>query len=84
MKKQLEFKTQGVCSRMVKVEVEDGVVTYCSFNGGCAGNTKGVAALVTGMKIEDAISKMKGIRCGFKSTSCPDQLANALEQLTEE
>ena len=64
---------------MINVTVEDGVVIDCSFMGGCAGNTQGVAALVTGMKVEDAIKKMKGIKCGFKGTSCPDQLALALE-----
>lgn len=84
MKKRLEYKTQGTCSRMITVEVEDGVVTDCSFNGGCAGNTQGVAALVVGMKVDDAIAKMKGIRCGFKTTSCPDQLARALEKTKTE
>jgi len=81
MKKHVEYKTQGVCSRMVVVDAEDGVITDCKFVGGCAGNTQGVAALVVGMKIEDAIGKIKGIKCGFKATSCPDQLANALEEL---
>jgi uncharacterized protein (TIGR03905 family) len=65
---------------MVIVDIEDDVITSCSFVGGCAGNTAGVAALVVGMKVEDAIGKIKGIRCGFKSTSCPDQLAQALEE----
>ena len=83
MKKHVEFKTTGTCSRMVVVDVEDGVITDCSFVGGCAGNTQGVAALVKGMKVEDAIAKIKGIRCGFKTTSCPDQLAQALESLCE-
>ena len=80
MKKHIEYKTQGVCSRMVIVDTEDGVITDCKFVGGCAGNTQGVAALVIGMKAEDAVEKIKGIKCGFKSTSCPDQLANALEE----
>lgn len=80
MKKHIEFKTSGVCSRMIIVDTEDGVITDCKFVGGCAGNTQGVAALVVGMKVEDAISKIKGIKCGFKATSCPDQLASALEQ----
>ena len=79
MKQRIEYKTSGTCSRMITVEVEDGVIVSCAFHGGCAGNTQGVAALVTGMKIEDAIAKIKGIRCGFKTTSCPDQLAIALE-----
>ena len=80
MKKHIEYKTHGTCSRAVVVDVEDGVVTDCSFVGGCSGNTQGVAALVIGMKVEDAISKIKGIKCGMKNTSCPDQLALALEE----
>ena len=60
--------------------VEDGKIVSCKFNGGCAGNTQGVASLVTGMDVEDAIKRLKGIRCGFKTTSCPDQLALALEE----
>ena len=83
MKKHIEYKTKGVCSRMIVVDAEDGVITSCSFVGGCAGNTQGVAALVTGMKVEDAIQKIKGIKCGFKTTSCPDQLAVALEEMIE-
>lgn len=83
MKKHVEYKTQGVCSRMIIVDAEDGVITDCKFVGGCAGNTQGVAALVIGMKVEDAISKIKGIKCGFKATSCPDQLANALEEMVK-
>jgi uncharacterized protein (TIGR03905 family) len=80
MKKAIEYKTQGTCSRGILLEIEDDVIISCKFNGGCAGNTQGVAALVTGMKTEDAIKKLKGIRCGFKNTSCPDQLAIALEK----
>ena len=80
MKKHIEHKTRGTCSRMVVVDVEDGVITDCSFVGGCAGNTLGVSALVKGMKVEEAISRIKGIKCGFKNTSCPDQLALALEE----
>ena len=80
MKKSVEFKTHGTCSKMVIVETEDDVITSCKFVGGCAGNTQGVASLVIGMKATDAIEKIKGIRCGFKTTSCPDQLALALEE----
>ena len=80
MKKHIEYKTHGTCSRMVVVDTEDGVITDCKFVGGCAGNTQGVAALVKGMRVDDAIAKIKGIKCGFKSTSCPDQLALALEE----
>ena len=82
--KKIEYKTQGTCSRQVNVEVEDDIITSCSFVGGCSGNTQGVAALVIGMKVEDAIKKIKGIKCGFKPTSCPDQLARALEKLTQD
>ena len=63
--------------------VEDGKIKFVQFFGGCNGNLKGIASLVTGMEIEDAISRLKGIRCGFKPTSCPDQLAHALEQIKE-
>ena len=80
MKKHIEYNTKGTCARAVVVDVEDGVITDCKFVGGCHGNTQGVAALVTGMKAEDAIAKIKGIKCGMKSTSCPDQLALALEE----
>ena len=80
MKKHIEYKTKGTCSRAVIVDVEDGVITDCAFVGGCSGNTQGVASLVIGMKAEDAIAKIKGIKCGMKSTSCPDQLALALEE----
>ena len=84
MKKRLEYKTKGTCSRMITVEVEDGVITDCSFYGGCAGNTQGVAALVIGMKVDDAIARMKGSKCGFKPTSCPDQLSLALKAMLGE
>lgn len=84
MKKHIEYKTQGTCSRAVIVDTEDGVITDCSFVGGCSGNTQGVAALVKGMKIDEAIAKIKGIKCGFKPTSCPDQLAKALEEALAE
>ena len=79
MSKKIEYKTRGTCSRMINVEIENDTIVDCSFVGGCAGNTQGICALVKGMKVEDAIKRMKGIRCGFKSTSCPDQLAVALE-----
>lgn len=80
MKQHIEYKTKGTCARAVIVDVEDGVITECQFVGGCSGNTQGVAALVKGMKVEDAVAKIKGIKCGMKSTSCPDQLALALEE----
>ncbi len=74
------YKTRGVCSRAIEFEVEDGIITLCRFQGGCSGNTQGVAALVTGMKVDDAIARLKGIKCGPRPTSCPDQLATALLQ----
>ena len=80
MKKHIEYKTKGTCAREVIVDVDDGVITECKFVGGCSGNTQGVAALVVGMKVEDAVAKIKGIKCGMKSASCPDQLALALEE----
>ena len=66
---------------MIDVELKDGVIDSVQFTGGCNGNLQGISALVKGMKPEDAISRLKGIRCGFKSTSCPDQLAHALEEM---
>lgn len=80
MKKHIEYKTSGTCSRMVILDIEDGVVTDCKFVGGCAGNTLGVAALVKGMKTDEVVGRLKGIKCGFKPTSCPDQLARAVEE----
>ena len=74
------YKTRGTCSRAIEYEVQDGIVTECRFVGGCMGNTQGVAALVKGMKVEDAIARLKGIQGGFRGTSCPDQLACALEE----
>ena len=73
------YKTQGVCSQAIDFEIENGIVKSVKFIGGCSGNTQGVAALVTGMNVEDAISKLEGIRCGMRPTSCPDQLAKALK-----
>lgn len=75
----MQFKTSGTCSQAINFDVVDGKVTSVSFIGGCSGNTQGVAALVEGMDIDEAIKRMEGIKCGFKSTSCPDQLAKALK-----
>ncbi|MCI6021225.1 MAG: TIGR03905 family TSCPD domain-containing protein [Clostridia bacterium] len=74
----MKYNTKGVCSRSITFDVKDNKVTGVQFEGGCSGNTQGVARLVEGMDIDEAIKRMKGIRCGFKSTSCPDQLALAL------
>ena len=80
MKKHIEYKTKGTCARAVIVDVEDGIITDCSFVGGCSGNTQGVAALAEGMSTDEIIEKLSGIRCGFKGTSCPDQLAKAVAE----
>lgn len=79
----MTYQTKGTCSTSIEVEVEDGKIKFVQFFGGCNGNLKGIASLVTGMEIEDAISRLKGIRCGFKPTSCPDQLAHALEEIRQ-
>lgn len=73
------YKTNGVCSRSIDIEIEDNTVVDVSFMGGCNGNLKGIAALVKGMNIDDVIVKLEDIKCGFKNTSCPAQLANALK-----
>ena len=71
----------GTCSRESIVEIDNGVIVSVRFIGGCTGNTQGLSALLVGMKVEDAISRLKGIKCGMRPTSCPDQLARALESL---
>ncbi|MDE7418531.1 MAG: TIGR03905 family TSCPD domain-containing protein [Lachnospiraceae bacterium] len=76
----MQYKTSGTCSQLIDFEVEDDIIRSVAFTGGCNGNLKGISALVSGMKVDDAISKLKGIKCGYKNTSCPDQLARALEQ----
>ncbi len=78
---QFSYKTNGVCSRNILIEVEDGIVKSVRFEGGCNGNTKGIAALAVGMKVEDVIERLENIKCGFKNTSCPDQLAKALKSM---
>lgn len=77
----MRYKTQGVCSSYIDIELKDGVIDSVVFTGGCHGNLQGIGALVKGMTPTEAISRLKGIRCGFKSTSCPDQLAHALESM---
>ena len=76
----MEYTTSGVCSRAIKFEVEDGIVKNVKFIGGCNGNTQGVAALAEGMPVDEVISRLEGIRCGARPTSCPDQLARALKE----
>ena len=78
------YRTKGTCSRSITFDIEDGVVRNVQFEGGCNGNLKGISQLLVGMKAEDAIQRMAGTTCGRKPTSCPDQIAKALEEaLTE-
>lgn len=78
---EITYKTKGVCSRTIHIEEENGIIKKVRFEGGCSGNTQGVAALVKGMPVDEVIDRLKGIRCGFKNTSCPDQLAEALKTM---
>lgn len=77
----MKYTPQGVCSQLIDIEVSDGIIEKVQFTGGCNGNLKGICALVKGMKVSDAIERLDGIKCGFKNTSCPDQLAQALKTL---
>lgn len=82
---QLLYKTYGTCSQFIEVALDaDGRISQCQFYGGCAGNTKGIAQLVIGMRPAEVIERLNGIRCGSKATSCPDQLCRALEQLVQQ
>lgn len=83
MKETISYNTSGTCSRKIDIELENGIITDVKFTGGCSGNTQGVAALCIGRKTEDVIDVLSGIRCGFKPTSCPDQLACALKKHLE-
>lgn len=76
----MTYKTKGTCSQKIAFRLEDGKIYDVVFTGGCNGNLKGIAALVEGMDAREAISKLEGIQCGFRSTSCPDQLAKALRE----
>lgn len=78
--KNITYTTQGTCSKQIDIVLnDDGIIESVKFTGGCPGNTQGVAALVAGMHIDEAIKRLEGIKCGPRSTSCPDQLANALK-----
>ena len=77
----LTYYTQGTCSTQIDIVTNGDIIENVIFYGGCNGNLQGISILVKGMKIDDAIKKLEGITCGFKSTSCPDQLAKALKQL---
>ncbi len=74
------YKTKGVCSRQINVEIEGDIIKSVEFVGGCHGNTQGVAALATGMNVDDYISRCENIKCGYKASSCPAQLAEALKE----
>ena len=80
----MEYRTHGVCSRAIKFDIVDNKVTNVQFVGGCSGNTQGVARLVEGMDVNEAIRRLEGIQCGPRPTSCPDQLAQALKQAIAE
>ncbi|MBR3966653.1 MAG: TIGR03905 family TSCPD domain-containing protein [Clostridia bacterium] len=80
----MTYTTNGVCSRQIDLDIENDIIVGAKYTGGCSGNTQGVAALVIGMEINEAISRLSGIKCGMKNTSCPDQLAKALEQYKSE
>lgn len=75
------YKPQGTCSTAIELEVEDGVLKEIAFWGGCSGNLQGISRLVTGMKVTDVLAKLEGVRCGARSTSCPDQLCRALHEM---
>ena len=75
------YQPKGVCAHQMTFEVEDGIVKSLQVQGGCHGNLQGISKLVVGMKVEDVIARLEGIRCGFKPTSCPDQMAQALKTL---
>jgi uncharacterized protein (TIGR03905 family) len=77
----MTYKPTGVCSQEINIELDGDIIQSVSFVGGCNGNLQGIGALVKGMKVQDAIDRLQGIKCGFKSTSCPDQLAKALESM---
>ncbi len=75
----ISYRPRGVCSQKMEIDVEDGVIQAVRVLGGCSGNLKGISSLLKGMDVEEAISRLEGIRCGMKPTSCPDQLAQALK-----
>ena len=79
----MKYKTQGVCASSIDIEMEGDIIKSVQFTGGCNGNLQGISALVKDMPAKEAVKRLKGIRCGFKKTSCPDQLATALESFLE-
>ena len=76
----ITYRRKGVCSQLMDIEVEDGKIESVKITGGCSGNLQGISSLLKGMDVDEAISRMEGIRCGIKATSCPDQIAQALKQ----
>ena len=78
------YQTQGTCSEAIEFEIVDGMLHNGQFIGGCDGNTQGVGRLVEGMKVEDVLDRLEGIRCGWKTTSCPDQLCKAIREVKSE
>ena len=80
----IQYQPKGVCSNYMEIDVDGGVIQDCRVKGGCNGNLQGISHLLKGMRVQDAIQRMEGIRCGFKNTSCPDQLAQALIEWKEE
>ena len=78
----MTYKTKGTCSKKIDLEIEDGVIKSVDFHGGCPGNTLGIKRLITGMEAEEVKRKLAGVKCGFKDTSCPDQLARAIESIS--
>ena len=76
----ITYRPKGVCSRLMRVEVEDGIIRQVEVQGGCSGNLQGISRILVGMPVQQAIERMEGVRCGGKPTSCPDQLAKALRQ----
>ena len=76
----ITYRPTGVCSQLMDIEVEDGKIESVKVTGGCSGNLQGISSLLKGMDVDEAISRMEGIRCGVKATSCPDQIAQALKQ----
>lgn len=76
----ITYEPKGVCSRYMEIDVEDGIILEARVKGGCNGNLQGICSLLKGMTVADAIARMEGIHCGPRSTSCPDQLAQALKQ----
>ena len=84
MVKHITYTPHGVCSRKIDITIEDDIITDAKFTGGCNGNTQGVGSLIKGLTVNEVIERLEGIKCGFRSTSCPDQLSKALKQYQAE